>query len=276
MLVIGMIAVFALALLSAGLPNLRFAEPGSFIVPQSTPLPLPTVLPAESKSISVQRLLIIAALLTVAIAVLLILDKKARKLILRLLFYAALFLLASILVPRVAPPSPTTATPPPGAGAPADLQATAMPYVPPEIPWQAAFLVALLLVVIVLGVAYFFWRRRASSRSGAVSLSELGEIAQSALNEMTAGRDWSDAIIQCYLRMSEAVESKRGLYRKRGMTAAEFAVHLEGAGLPSAAVQRLTHLFEAARYGEMRATREEVDEAAGCLRTIVSACGGVG
>ena len=57
------------------------------------------------------------------------------------------------------------------------------------------------------------------------------------------------------------------------MTAAEFARHLEAAGLPSESVQRLTHLFESARYGANRSSRSDADDAVACLSAIVAACG---
>lgn len=272
-LAIGVIAVIALVLLSAGLPNLRFDEPGRLVVRGSTPLTLPGVMQPESSSPSLRRLLILGVFLAAAALVLAIIDKKARKLFLKLFLYAALFLLASLVVPKVDDAPRASATPAPAAGAFPDLSTTAVPYVPPQVPWATAFLVSMLLVLVILGVAYYFWRRRSASAVGGASLTELGNIAQSALDDLAAGRHWSDAIIQCYLRMNEAVESKRGLYRKQGMTAGEFAAHLEDAGLPSGAVARLTQLFEAARYGDKRATQAEVEEAAGCLRAIVSACG---
>ena len=272
-LVIGAIAVIALVLLSAGLPNLRFDEPGKLAVRNSTPLTLPGVLQPESSPFPLKQLLIIGAILVSAALVLAIIDKKSRRLFLKLLMYAVLFVLASLFVPKVEDAPKATGTPAPVAGGVPDLSATATPYVPPQVPWPAAFLVSMLLVLVVLGVAYFYWRKRRLAATGNASLAEIGNIAQSALDDLSAGRQWSDAIIQCYLSMNEAVENKRGLYRKQGMTAAEFATHLEEAGLPSKDVESLTHLFEAARYGEKKASQAEMAEATSCLQAIVRACG---
>ena len=73
--------------------------------------------------------------------------------------------------------------------------------------------------------------------------------------------------------MSIVVGEKRELRRSKDLTAGEFAIRLEGAGLPGEAVRRLTGLFEAARYGTRGASREEIAEALACLTTILTACG---
>jgi hypothetical protein len=73
--------------------------------------------------------------------------------------------------------------------------------------------------------------------------------------------------------MSEVVQTRRGLQRQHDLTASEFAVRLEQAGLPGEAVRRLTRLFEAARYGGRNASREEMVEAVSCLSMVLHACG---
>jgi hypothetical protein len=57
------------------------------------------------------------------------------------------------------------------------------------------------------------------------------------------------------------------------MTPSEFAARLEQAGLPAEPVQRLTRLFEKVRYGGLRSTPTEAEEAVACLRDILHACG---
>jgi hypothetical protein len=93
------------------------------------------------------------------------------------------------------------------------------------------------------------------------------------LRDLSSGADWADAITNCYVRMSEAVSSKRGLYRQAAMTPAEFARRLERAGLPSDPVRRLTRLFESVRYGAHKPARTEIDEAVVCLNAILHHCG---
>jgi hypothetical protein len=43
--------------------------------------------------------------------------------------------------------------------------------------------------------------------------------------------------------------------------------------LPGDAVQRLTRLFEAVRYGGYRSGRKDVNEAVACLTSILNYCG---
>jgi hypothetical protein len=273
-LVVGLLAVAALVFLSAGLPNLRFDKPGQFVMERPAPLRSPGGRQTEGDSDWLTRLIIITAILALVGIALALFDKESRKRVLRFLFYAGLFLVVASLVNPVEEGPGPAATPPPAGGGLGGISATAQPYVPPQISSLTAFLVALGLMLVALAASYYAWSRRRLSRGSEGSpLSELGNIAQSTLDELASGRDWEDAVIRCYERMTQAVGNQRGLYRKTGMTAAEFAGHLEGAGLPSLSVQRLTHLFESARYGAKRSTRSDASEAVACLSAIVAACG---
>jgi hypothetical protein len=104
-------------------------------------------------------------------------------------------------------------------------------------------------------------------------LDAIGDIAQSSLNDIASGQEWRDVIIQSYVRMSEAVSARRGLQRARATTPREFADRLEQAGLPARAVERLTRLFEFARYGPRASSQSDVNEAVSCLNSILQACG---
>jgi hypothetical protein len=108
-----------------------------------------------------------------------------------------------------------------------------------------------------------------------VVLDDLALIAQSSLDDLAAGYDWDDVIVNCYARMSEAVSRRRGLVRKEAMTPAEFARRLEQAGLPSDPVRRLTRLFESVRYGARKSNQKEINEAVSCLTAILHHCGEV-
>jgi hypothetical protein len=80
-------------------------------------------------------------------------------------------------------------------------------------------------------------------------------------------------VIQSYVRMSEVVGARRGLYRPEAMTPREFAERLERAGLPAEGVRRLTQLFESVRYGARKSGPSDVGEAVACLHSILQACG---
>jgi hypothetical protein len=93
------------------------------------------------------------------------------------------------------------------------------------------------------------------------------------LKDLSEGKDWDDTVIRCYARMSEALDKGRGLHRQQAMTPQEFASRLEQAGLPSEPIRRLTNLFEKARYGGRKSSREDVNEAVTCLNAILHAVG---
>jgi hypothetical protein len=81
-----------------------------------------------------------------------------------------------------------------------------------------------------------------------------------------------DAIIRAYRQMSRSVAEGRKLVRQQTMTPREFEEYLAAAGLPSAPVQVLTHLFEDVRYGGLVAGSAERQAAIDSLTAIAAAC----
>ena len=147
---------------------------------------------------------------------------------------------------------------------------TPPPYSPPVVPSWLIYLVSLFVVLLIAGIGFWMYR---VLRPPKYQLQGLARAARSALKDLSAGRDWDDTVIQCYARMSEALGRERGLHRQQGMTPQEFASRLEQAGLPSDPVRRLTRLFEKARYGGRKSSREDVNEAVTCLTAILHAVG---
>jgi hypothetical protein len=129
-----------------------------------------------------------------------------------------------------------------------------------------------LLWVVLLWVLYRGWKRY-QLLSARKPLEEIARIARSSLDELSSGRDSSDVIINCYLRMSDVVSSRRQLQREIATTPHEFALRLEQAGLPGDAVNRLTRLFEGVRYGDRKSGPKDTNEAVSCLQTILHYCG---
>jgi hypothetical protein len=103
-------------------------------------------------------------------------------------------------------------------------------------------------------------------------LKKIAQIARSSIDDLAAGRESTDVIMNCYYRMSDVVSDKRKLERSASMTPGEFAARLEKAGLPSQAVHRLTRLFEGVRYGLRRSGPVEVREAVASLNAILAHC----
>ena len=148
-------------------------------------------------------------------------------------------------------------------------------FEPSQISPTFSYLISLgfvLLWLVVLWALYRGWKRYQSFQTKK-PLEEISRIARSSLNDLSSGRDSSDVIINCYLRMSDVVSSTRRLQREIAMTPHEFALRLEQAGLPGDAVTRLTRLFEGVRYGDRRSGPKDVNEAVSCLKTILHYCG---
>jgi hypothetical protein len=144
-------------------------------------------------------------------------------------------------------------------------------FTPPQVSSWTSYLVALLILLAVVGVwGWLVWRKRKMN----APYAELAEITQSALDDIEAGKDWGDTILNSYYRMNKVVANWRDIRRKAGMTPAEFADYLVLAHLPRAAVFRLTVLFEGVRYGNKTSTRKDVQEAVDCLTAILDYCQG--
>ncbi|MBN1454461.1 MAG: DUF4129 domain-containing protein [Anaerolineales bacterium] len=151
-----------------------------------------------------------------------------------------------------------------------EVVVTPPPYTPPVVPSWLIYVVSLMVVLFFAGFGFWLYR---FLRPPKHQLQNLARAARSALKDLSAGRDWDDTVIQCYVRMSDALGQERGLHRQQGMTPQEFASRLEQAGLPSDPVRRLTRLFEKARYGGRKSSREDVNEAVTCLTAILHAVG---
>jgi hypothetical protein len=153
--------------------------------------------------------------------------------------------------------------------APPDFQA---PQVSPWLAYVVSLGVALLLIALFVFMNRW-WKRKQELLALERPLDEIGLIARDSLDELYAGKSWDDVIVDCYVRMSRVVAVRRGVLRQESMTPGEFAERLEMTGIPSNAVRRLTSLFESVRYGAGKSSRQEIDEAMNCLKSILNYCG---
>ena len=119
------------------------------------------------------------------------------------------------------------------------------------------------LISIIIGVVFLILLEKNRSIS-----SNLNSIVTKTIKEIKSGREWDDAVIRCYAKMSSVVSQKRNLDRKKSMTPKEFSQILIETGLPETPVMRLTRLFEKARYGSKSPQMKEADEAIACLSQI--------
>ena len=134
-----------------------------------------------------------------------------------------------------------------------------------------SFAVVLFFVFIIWMI--YLWRRSQPPVMHIQSLGEIGEAARIAMEDLAAGMDERDAVIRCYSRMNEIVMRSHHMERGASRTATEFALKLEAVGLPGDSVRKLTHLFEAVRYGTYASRQLEIEEAKECLAEIAQYCG---
>ena len=173
--------------------------------------------------------------------------------------------LPEILAPPEADAQPGIALPP----VPTDATAFHPPALAPWVSY-AVTLIALWGAFLILYAAYGAWKRHRARRL--TTLGAIAEIARTSLADLTAGRRWSDVVLEAYARMSEAVRLARGLERESSTTPREFAARLVQMGLPAASVEELTGLFESVRYGGRASDTRAGGRAAACLESILSAC----
>jgi hypothetical protein len=145
------------------------------------------------------------------------------------------------------------------------------PQVSPFFSYLVSFGFAFVLIVL-MWILYRAWRKYVVTHTPK-PLNEIARIARASLQDLSSGRDSSDVIINCYLRMSDVIADKRKLQRDIAMTPQEFALRLERSGVPGDAVRRLTRLFEIVRYGDRKSAPKDVTEAVHCLNTILHYCG---
>ncbi len=280
LLVLCLVVVLALIALASSLHDVTF-KPGEPFGSDSTsvsPLQLPALsVPADTP---IWKILLFWGLAVLNIVMFFwLLPPEVRKRLLRQMLGFAVGVLAIILALRYrliklpdlggepAPSAGQTGLTPTGGSAP-------IPFEPPRMSpalIYAASLAAVLVIGMMLVLAYRRWFRLLYSPRSA--LKSIADIAQSSLHDLAAGRNWGDVIIECYVRMNQAVSARRGLLRPDSDTPREFADKLMKAGLPADPVNRLTRLFESVRYGAHSTTDADVRAATDCLHAILQACG---
>jgi len=200
-----------------------------------------------------------------------LLDPDIRKKAVRNALIMAAIALAYMLWLRQRPPvsqDQNLAAPNAGLGSNTLRPPTEFILHPPD--WLAILITA----GAVAGALIALWAlwRFLTRRTDAAPLEALAAEAQEALDDLQAGADWHDAVYRCYCEMNRILHKRRGLRRGEAATPREFEARLKAAGLPGQHVERLTRLFETARYGAHDSSPEEQAEAKDCLAAIAGAC----
>jgi hypothetical protein len=142
----------------------------------------------------------------------------------------------------------------------------------PWVGWSVGFL-ALGIALFTLAVALLalfsdrliaWWlARRADAEA-----TEMADAVDESLDDLGDGADARAAIIRCYRRF-EQVAARARVRREPWQTAGEFMGDLlRRLAVPDRAVERLTRLFEVARFSEHPLGPAERDLARGCLEDI--------
>jgi uncharacterized protein DUF4129 len=278
LLVFGLIALAAVAVLASSLHDVHF-EPGRAL---SSPRPTTSLFQPASVAVlpgmPLWKLILVWVLFTLNVVLFFyLLPPELRKRILRQVarFSIGALILLIALRNRLLQLPDLSGEPANGGPSAGDLgpKAEVPVFQPPAATSWSSYLISLTVMAVLLLLAWAGYRWWLRSRARYLSLGTIAEISRSSLDDLHSGRDWGDVIIQSYVRMSEAVSSRRGLARPEAMTPREFAQRLEHAGLPGEAVRRLTRLFESVRYGAGTSSQSDVTEAVACLDSILQACG---
>jgi len=207
-LLLAALALGALTVLAISLNGVPFREGQNFAQQLKVEAPvLPDTIDQDWGAIPLWKQLLVwflAGLMLVLIGFLL--SPEMRKRLIRifirmaLMFWAIYFLIKrGILNPTLfkggeAPASQVSAAP---------MPVFEPPHVSPTFSYLISFAVALIWLVIIW-LLYRGWKRYLSLNAKK-PLGDIAKIARSSLNDLSSGRNSSDVIINCYLRMSDVV-----------------------------------------------------------------------
>lgn len=278
-LLMAVLGLGALTILATSLNKVPFLEAQRYAREE---VELPSFSPPEAPQVVVdvplwKQLLLLGSLVLLAILVGLLMSPEARKRMFVMLirmaftFWAIYYFVKNYGANLFGSQLPAPSASPDGTGDVLPMPEFVPPQVSPTFTYLISFGFALLWLAVLWGL-YRGWRKYQASRNEK-PLDEIARIARSSLDDLTSGRNSTDVIINCYLRMSDVVSNTRQLHRDIAMTPHEFALRLERAGLPGDAVGRLTRLFEGVRYGDRKSGPKDVNEAVSCLKTILHYCG---
>lgn len=156
--------------------------------------------------------------------------------------------------------------------APQSPSAPATPLTPGEFvqnpPEWLAFAITVAIVLALLAAGWALWRLL-RGQPGEAEL--IAAQARRAVDDIRAGASFRDVVLRCYADMHRVLSAERGIQRHEAMTAREFQQRLLAAGLPEEPVVRLTHLFEAVRYGAHAPDPQEEQAAIDALTAIAQA-----
>jgi uncharacterized membrane protein YhaH (DUF805 family) len=234
----------------------------------------PSDAPSDIIGTVMQVILVVSAALLPFAIILYIISPQARRRVFENLLAVLAILLPLYLLQRMRAQVSETGDDILSPEGPAQMLPPASDIAPAPNPSNSLVVVvtvglALLLSALLIGLVLAFWRRR---RPPASSLDRLAEEAQEAADAIQAGADLRDTVTRCYFEMMRVLKEERGVRRERAMTPREFEARLEGIGVPTTQVRRLTRLFEQVRYGDKPMGQQEERQAVISLTSIARFC----
>lgn len=267
------LALIAIILLGAGLNGINFQSGRFFLIGERTSLENIQVTDEDLFEYDNDLAGFIAAVLVILLPVgiiMIILWPGAKKMILRIVLP---LIFIAIIAPalgkiRSLGESQGLNSQDFGTGDPLPEEVSNTITVVSGAPEWLVYLTSFILVLITIAILVFVYRRYLRPKPTTLDI-----IAQEAINEIKAGANFKDAIIQCYYDMSIAINEQRGIQRDEAMTAREFEMRLQDHGLPHKHIVQLTRLFESVRYGSKSPNSKEESQAIAALQAIIYAAG---
>lgn len=137
--------------------------------------------------------------------------------------------------------------------------------------WVITLIGVVLAAILTSGLGLTLWKLSQAKQE--LNLQDsLSQQAQQAIADLQAGAEFKDVILRCYAQMSRILQTEMHLERQSDMTPREFELRLDTLGFPAGPIQQLTRLFEAARYGQLKANQDEQRLALESLEAIQRHC----
>ncbi len=280
-----LVALTLLIVLAAGLSQVSFVGT-RYELPSEAPTPSglphqPEAPPSPPVSLPwwTDLILIAAGTLLLASIVFLIFNPKDLKEVIQRASALSLWVIAIYIIIRrlremnVVPG--TTELPGEGLSTPNDLAQPLPSYEQFQPPLWITFFIILTLLGLVGLSAYLIWRiwKRTSREGRSLLADELALVSRRTVEELRAGAALGETILHCYHEMCRLLSERTSIALGRAMTVREFERELASIGIQEAHIERLSRLFEWARYSDRRPTPAQEQEAIIALEAIASRYG---
>jgi hypothetical protein len=274
-----LITVVLILLIAAGIPNLELQPGQRYVLPTTDDSPgswsRGGYASGEGLLFLMRFLFAIAIVLLPFFLLYSLFTPEGRRRLLALLVIVAFMFV--IISNREEPEMPAPTPQPEGNGAPEfnledytglyDMAPPPLDEPPNWISYAVITGVALLFSTLVVAGIWAYRQRSAED-----DLSRLGLEMRQAIHSIDAGGDLGSTILTAYRDMSRVVRQTQGVERQSSTTPHEFISVLTAKGLPPAAVQDITQLFEQVRYGGKLASKADEQRALASLNAIAAAC----